>query len=135
MKAPQRPSRKPVVFDLKIEEALRSAVRLGVDLSLDDVSTLQRLVWDLPSEANAVHEVLRDLAWDLEFTQDGPSFEREKAMTEIAATLETIEDIIRLEQEIGPVYDAMQDDPRRGIPARDVFASIRAHHADQVKKT
>jgi hypothetical protein len=135
MKAPQRPSRKPVVFDLKIEEALRSAVRLGVDLSLDDVSTLQRLVWDLPSEANAVHEVLRDLAWDLEFTQDGPSFEREKAMTEIAATLETIEDIIRLEQEIGPVYDAMQASPHRGIPARDVFASIRAHHADQVKKT
>ncbi len=78
--------------------------------------------------------MLYDLAWDLEFAQDGPYFEREKAMKEIAETLEAIEAIIRLEQEIGPVYDAMQADPGRGIPARDVFASIRAHHADRLKQ-
>ena len=134
MKAPQRPSPTPSVLEPRIEEALRSAVQRATELSQDDVKAIQALVWDLPPDTTAVEIVLYDLAWDLEFTQDGPYFEREKAMKEIAETLEAIEEIIRLEQEIGPVYDAMQADPGRGVPARDVFASIRAHHADRPKQ-
>jgi hypothetical protein len=133
MKAPQRPSQKPSAFDPRIEEALRFAVQRQADLSRNDVEAIQALVWDLPPDTTAVEMLLYDLAWDLEFTLDGPRFERDKAMKEITATLETIEDVIRFEQEIGPVYDAMQADPARGIPARDVFASIRAHHADRMK--
>ena len=34
-----------------------------------------------------------------------------------------------LREEVAPVYDAMQDDPHRGIPAEDVFAQVRKHHA------
>ena len=33
-----------------------------------------------------------------------------------------------LKEEVVPVYDAMKDDPGRGIPAEKVFAAIRAHH-------
>jgi antitoxin ParD1/3/4 len=39
-----------------------------------------------------------------------------------------------LREDVAPVYDAMQADPGRGIPAADVFASLRAHHADRLKK-
>ncbi|MDR7118953.1 type II toxin-antitoxin system ParD family antitoxin [Caulobacter sp. BE254] len=39
-----------------------------------------------------------------------------------------------LREDVAPVYDAMQAAPGRGIPAADVFASIRAHHADRLKK-
>jgi antitoxin ParD1/3/4 len=39
-----------------------------------------------------------------------------------------------LREDVAPVFDAMQADPGRGIPAKDVFASIRAHHADRLKK-
>lgn len=34
-----------------------------------------------------------------------------------------------LREEVAPVYDAMRDDPDRGIPAAEVFGSLRAHHA------
>lgn len=34
-----------------------------------------------------------------------------------------------LREEVAPVYDAMKADPTRGIPAKQVFAEIRAHHA------
>jgi antitoxin ParD1/3/4 len=39
-----------------------------------------------------------------------------------------------LKEEVIPVYDAMQSDPSRGIPAEQVKAAMRAHHADRVKK-
>ena len=39
-----------------------------------------------------------------------------------------------LREDVAPVYDAMLDDPDRGVAAEDVFASIRARHADQLKK-
>ena len=38
-----------------------------------------------------------------------------------------------LREEVGPVYDAMQEDPSRGIPAAKVFAKLRTHHAKRVK--
>ena len=34
-----------------------------------------------------------------------------------------------LKEEVVPTYDAMKADPKRGIPAKKVFAAIRAHHA------
>ena len=38
-----------------------------------------------------------------------------------------------LREDVAPVYDAMLEDPGRGIAAEEVFASIRAHHADLLK--
>ena len=38
-----------------------------------------------------------------------------------------------LRQEVAPVYDAMEADPSRGIPAREVLAAIRARHATRLK--
>jgi antitoxin ParD1/3/4 len=40
-----------------------------------------------------------------------------------------------LKEEVVPVYDAMKDDPKRGIPAEKVFAAVRAHHAARMKAT
>jgi antitoxin ParD1/3/4 len=39
-----------------------------------------------------------------------------------------------LREEVVGVYDAMQSDPGRAIHADKVFATIRARHADRVKK-
>lgn len=39
-----------------------------------------------------------------------------------------------LREEVAPVYDAMQADPSRAIPADQVFAAIRAHHAARLKR-
>ena len=39
-----------------------------------------------------------------------------------------------LREEVVPVYDAMQADPGRGIPANEVAAALRAHHARRLKK-
>ncbi len=33
-----------------------------------------------------------------------------------------------LREEVAPVYDAIQDNPDRGIAAEDVFAELRKHH-------
>ena len=38
-----------------------------------------------------------------------------------------------LRDEVAPVYDAMKADPARGIPAKNVFAEIRARHASRRK--
>jgi len=38
-----------------------------------------------------------------------------------------------LREEVVPVYDAMKADPKRGIPANQVMATIRAHHAARLK--
>jgi antitoxin ParD1/3/4 len=34
---------------------------------------------------------------------------------------------------VAPVYDAMKADPSRGIPADEVFAALRARHAQRIK--
>lgn len=39
-----------------------------------------------------------------------------------------------LREEVATTYDAMQADPGRAIPADEVFAAVRAHHADRVKR-
>ena len=39
-----------------------------------------------------------------------------------------------LREDVAPVYDAMLEDPGRGVAAEEVFASIRARHADQLRK-
>ena len=39
-----------------------------------------------------------------------------------------------LRDEVLPVYDAMQADPSRGLPADQVVAAMRAHHAEHLKK-
>ena len=39
-----------------------------------------------------------------------------------------------LREEVVSVCDAMQSDPGRAIPAEQVFATIRARHADRLKK-
>ena len=38
-----------------------------------------------------------------------------------------------LRDEVLPMFDAMQADPGRGIPADQVFAEIRALHAQRLK--
>jgi antitoxin ParD1/3/4 len=38
-----------------------------------------------------------------------------------------------LRNEVIPVYDAMQADPGRAIPAKDVKAALHARHADRSK--
>ena len=39
-----------------------------------------------------------------------------------------------LREDVALVYDAMQADPGRGLAAEDVFASIRTHHANRLKR-
>ena len=38
-----------------------------------------------------------------------------------------------LREDVAPVYDAMKADPARGIPAKQVFAEVRARHAARRK--
>ncbi len=38
-----------------------------------------------------------------------------------------------LQEEVAPVYDAMQDDPARAIPASQVFKAVRDRHARRLK--
>jgi antitoxin ParD1/3/4 len=38
-----------------------------------------------------------------------------------------------LREEVIPVYDAMEADPARGIPAEEVIASLRKRHAERLK--
>jgi antitoxin ParD1/3/4 len=38
-----------------------------------------------------------------------------------------------LREDVVPVYDAMQADPARGIPAEQVMAAIRRRHAEHRK--
>ncbi len=38
-----------------------------------------------------------------------------------------------LREAVVPVYDAMQADPARGIPAEQVLESIRTYHAERLK--
>jgi len=40
-----------------------------------------------------------------------------------------------LREEVVPVYDTMQADPARGIPANQVMATLRAHHAARLKSS
>ena len=39
-----------------------------------------------------------------------------------------------LRKEVAAVYDSVQSNPARAIPAEQVFATIRARHADRLKK-
>lgn len=39
-----------------------------------------------------------------------------------------------LQDGVAAVYNAMQRDPSRAIPAAQVFAMIRAHHATRVRR-
>ena len=38
-------------------------------------------------------------------------------------------------EQVAPAYDAMHADPSRAIPAEQVFASLRVHHAERMKRT
>ena len=40
----------------------------------------------------------------------------------------------RLREEAVTVYDTMQADPSRGVPADQVAVALRAHHADRLKR-
>ena len=39
-----------------------------------------------------------------------------------------------LNNEVAPVYDAMQADPKRGLSAEQVTAALAVHHAARLKK-
>ena len=39
-----------------------------------------------------------------------------------------------LREQVVPAYDAYHADPTRGIPAEQVFAELRAHHAAEQRK-
>jgi antitoxin ParD1/3/4 len=38
-----------------------------------------------------------------------------------------------LEEEVVPVYDAMENDATRGVPAENVLEAIRSRHAERLK--
>ncbi len=38
-----------------------------------------------------------------------------------------------LKNQVAPAYDALMDDPARGIPAKSVFDDIRGLHSDKTK--
>lgn len=38
-----------------------------------------------------------------------------------------------LRSEVGPVYDAMNADPKRAVSAKKAFAAVRTRHAGKVK--
>ncbi len=38
-----------------------------------------------------------------------------------------------LREEVAPAYDALTTDPKRAIPAKDVFDAVREHHANRLK--
>lgn len=38
-----------------------------------------------------------------------------------------------LAQEVAPAYDAIKEDPDRGMPADQVFSDIRRYHAERQK--
>ncbi len=40
-----------------------------------------------------------------------------------------------LREEVAPVYDAMQDNPARAIPAGQVRQTVRAHHEKRLKSS
>jgi antitoxin ParD1/3/4 len=40
-----------------------------------------------------------------------------------------------LREDVASVCDAMEADPRRGIPAEEVFADVRARHRDPRKRS
>ncbi len=40
-----------------------------------------------------------------------------------------------LREDVGAAYDALQAEPERAVPAREVFAALRARHADRKKKS
>lgn len=39
-----------------------------------------------------------------------------------------------LREEVAPVYDAMEADPSRGIPADEVFAEIQQLHEERLRR-
>jgi len=39
-----------------------------------------------------------------------------------------------LRDEVAPAYDRMKADPKRGIPAKQAFAKVRARHAARLKE-
>jgi antitoxin ParD1/3/4 len=39
-----------------------------------------------------------------------------------------------LREEVAGAYDALQADPRRAVPAKKVFAALRARHGDRKKR-
>jgi hypothetical protein len=143
MKAPLTLAPTPLVLDPEVDEALRAALRRGAAVSSDDLNAIQTLIWDTPPATNAIQDLLYELAYDLEYaradlgakSQYTSRFGAEKALGLIAEALEAIANIVRLHEEVGPVHDAMQADPGRGIPAKEVFDSIRTRHADRLKKT
>jgi len=40
-----------------------------------------------------------------------------------------------LREDVASVYDSLQADPKRAIPAETVFAAVHARHADRRKKS
>jgi len=38
-----------------------------------------------------------------------------------------------LQDDVAPVFDAMQTDPERGLSVVDVFDEVRIHHAERLK--
>lgn len=39
-----------------------------------------------------------------------------------------------LREDVAAAYDAIQDNPERAIPAKQVFDELRARHADKIKR-
>lgn len=144
MKAPQRPPRTSIALDPAIETSLRDLLERGETLSQTEVRHLQNLIWDSPANTNAGQVALYDLAYDLEYfvadprmrSEDPSYFGPSKAAQLASATLAEIEALIAEEflASAATVYDAMQADPGRGIPAKDVLDAIRARHLSRSKR-
>ena len=70
------------------------------------------------ADATSLEETARELWNDENLRSDGPPQAVEKWLRE----------------EVVGVYDAMQSDPGRAISAEEVFAAVRARHADGVRR-
>lgn len=129
MKAPHRLSSSPAILDTKVEAALHALLNRGEALTLDDIRTLEAAIEETPPDTNPIQIILYDLVVDLNYVAHSPR--KIEVLEMVAAAKADIEAIIgqQLSTEVAPIYNAMQAEPSRGLPAANVFDAIRAHHA------
>lgn len=90
------------------------------------MTTVQKRTFSLPSEQA---QYIDDLV-----ASGGYASASEVVRAGVRALQERDQAVERwLMEEVAPVYDAMEADPSRAVPAEEVFASIRARHAARMK--
>jgi len=134
MKAPRLPSSSLAILDTKVEAALRALLKRGEAFTLQDIRALEVATEETPPDTNPIQVVLYDLLVDLSYVAHSPR--KIDVLEMVAAALAEIEAIVsaQLSTEVAPIYDAMQADPDRGVPATDVFDAIRDRHSGRGRR-